>query len=205
MTLKTPIANINMLSRILEEQGGIASTQKDILELIQESATSLLTFIDGILNRCKTPKEQDKITDTNSLVQRVIKMIAATEDITINIENKLPKIKTDQLILQQAFQNLITNAIKYNDKKEPQIQISSYSNACYHSFTVTDNGRGIPADKLSDIFKQNFVAGGHDRFGNNGTGPGLYNFKKSLQEIGGRIEAVSDQYERSKFTFHIPA
>lgn len=208
--LKTPVANIKMLTRVLEEEHLVqpCAEQKEIVSMIQESAASLLVFIDGLLNRCRTLNKlsaQNKEVDSRTLVEKVVKMIAPPDDFSIRIDNNLPKVKTDQMILQQVFQNLITNAIKYNDKAEPSIVISSYSNNCYHSFVVADNGCGIAGDKLEEIFKGCVTVGDDDRFGNKGTGFGLYNIKNCLREIGGRIEVSSTEKIGSKFTVHVPA
>lgn len=208
--LKTPVSNIKMLTRVLEEEHLVetCSEQKEIVRLIQESAASLLSFIDALLNRSKITNRntaQSKMVDTHQLVKKIVRMLAPPDDISICVDAKLPKVKTDQLALQQVFQNLLTNAIKYNDKSDPLINVTCFSNNCYHSFVVEDNGSGIPLDKLETLFEARVAGSEPDRFGNHGTGFGLYNIKRCLSEIGGKIEVSSKQGSGSRFTFHVPA
>lgn len=205
--LKAPIANISMLIRLLQREHVKDVEMGEIVKLIDNSSSGLLSFIDGVLNRSKKTgsfEKSFKIIDSQLLVENVIKMIAPQEEVRININNQLPRLKMDHSILQQVFHNLISNAIKYNDKNAPEILIKSYSNSCYHSFIIADNGLGISSDKLDNVFHRRSTCHDADRFGNKGTGLGLYTVKSLLEEVGGKIEVASELYQGSEFTFHIP-
>jgi light-regulated signal transduction histidine kinase (bacteriophytochrome) len=75
--------------------------------------------------------------------------------VNINITNKLPVLRGNDFRLKQLFQNLIQNALKYNDKEHIIIEISSTEKEQEYLFQIKDNGMGIPQAyqyKIFDIF-----------------------------------------------------
>jgi K+-sensing histidine kinase KdpD len=208
--LKMPICNIRMLTNILtkEHLSNSGDEPLDIARLIQESSSNLLEFIDNLLIRSASNRTNGflvKTVNVKGVVDKVIRMIAPQHEVELIIEDKFPPIRTDRLLLQQIFHNLIVNAIKYNDKVKPSINISYSKNNSHYSFKVSDNGRGIPVSQLDQIFNKHATLDQDDRYGNKGTGLGLYWIKSNLNKLGGHIEVASVVNEGTSFTFHIPA
>ncbi|HET7117190.1 MAG TPA: GAF domain-containing sensor histidine kinase [Hanamia sp.] len=207
--MKTPLANITMLSK------GFRGTYKNILdknsdgyiELIEQSATGLIDFIDQMVKK-STKNENSTYTgkpvNTLNVLKKVIQLLAPQEDITINIKGNFPNLNIDKIDLQQVFQNLITNAIKYNDKPRGVIKIISESDNKYHYFHVIDNGTGIENSDLEKIFKNHQTLDKTDRYGNKGTGIGLAKVKSIIEANGGNISVSSSLNKGTDFKISIP-
>ena len=207
--MKTPLANILLMSRSVKACKGNTGDKKvsSFLDMIDLSTKELLTFIDQMLVRSEniddTTKNYEKF-DPAKLISQVINLIAPSADMNIKISGKLPIVFMDRTSLQQIFQNLITNAIKYNDKKKGYIKINASSDNKYHHFVISDNGMGIEKKHLSKIFSGKPLSEKKDRFGNSGTGIGLQTVKTILQKAGGKIKVSSEISKGTVFKISIP-
>lgn len=206
--MKTPVANISLVSKSFYSRYGkqFDADAYQYFELIDRSAKELLVFIDDILaksimagkNISKTP------VDSYEVISKVIKLIAPPDDFEIKVTGNFPKISMDKTSLQQVFQNLITNAIKYNDKEKGIINISCSTDNSYHYFNVKDNGSGIAEEDMCRIFEKRKTLEKTDRYGNKGTGLGLATVKDLVENTGGKITVASEKYEGSVFKIAIP-
>ncbi len=206
--MKTPLANILLVSRSFKSRYGNSFEEEghEFLELIDNSAKELLVFIDDVLARSKkmTTKSSVKKTDSFAVLHKVIGLVAAPADIEIKIDGDFPKVNMDRTALQQVFQNLITNAIKYNDKKKAVITISSKTDHTFHYFNVSDNGVGIDKKYLKKIFKERETLDVTDRYGNKGTGIGLATVKNIIETSGGKISVASQKNIGTDFKIILP-
>ena len=207
--MKTPLANISMLSRSFKTcyTNSLDENAFEFLGLIDESAKELLLFVDNILTRStKTDKKNNgkKKVDSYNVINSAIALIAPPADIEIKVTGKFPKVQMDKTLLQQVFQNLITNAIKYNDKEKGIINISCQSDNGFHYFNITDNGCGIDKQDLEKIFKKRQTLHKTDRYGNLGTGVGLSAIKNIIENTGGKISVTSKKNAGSVFEVCIP-
>ena len=134
----------------------------------------------------------------------MIQLLAPPDDITIKTEGHFPSLHIDKIDLQQVFQNLITNAIKYNDKPRGVINIISESDNKYHYFHFSDNGSGIESSNLEKIFKDQQTLDKTDRYGNKGTGFGLAKVKSIIESFGGNISVSSTLDKGTDFKISIP-
>ncbi len=207
--MKTPLANITMLTKDFRKNYKcILDEYSDgYMELIEHSATELIIFIDRLLD--KTEKTcwgefSVKPVDTFSVLNKVIQFLATPDDIVINITGDFPRVHIDETALQQVFQNLITNAIKYNDKPEGIINIMSNSDNNFHYFHVSDNGSGIATKDLEKIFRKQQTLNKTDRYGNKGTGIGLAKVKSIIESAGGKITVTSRLNAGTNFKICIP-
>jgi signal transduction histidine kinase len=102
----------------------------------------------------------------------------------------------------QLFQNLTSNAVKYNDKPEILIKVSYEPEPRGHKFTVQDNGIGIAPqyrEKVFEIFKRL-----HNRESYSGTGIGLSICKKIVHRLNGKIWIEDSELGGVAFVFTIP-
>jgi signal transduction histidine kinase len=123
----------------------------------------------------------------------------------IKISNRIPErisIKTDETILNSVVQNLIGNAIKYQDNKKdnPYLDIDTEEKNGNFILHFKDNGIGIETMHKSKLFGMFYRATNEAE----GTGLGLYIVKLSLEKLGGTIEFESEPGEFTKFTVTIP-
>jgi len=112
----------------------------------------------------------------------------------VRILRRLPVIQSDRVRLGEVFANLITNAIKYNDKPQRWIEIGLVDTprtaggdaSAEHTFYVRDNGIGIPERHLDTVFRIFKRLHGRDEFGG-GTGAGLTIVRKIVERHHGRV------------------
>ncbi len=89
----------------------------------------------------------------HTLIEDLKLVLFIPENISVQILKTLPIVKGDKVKFQQIFQNLIGNAIKFNDKEEGLITIDYEEKKSYYQFSVSDNGIGIEKKYHDKIFK----------------------------------------------------
>ena len=160
---------------------------KEHMRLLISRVHRMDGLIDGILqySRVGRVKEVAVAVELNRLVREVIDLLAPPENITVSIENSLPTVMTEPTRIQQVFQNLISNAIKYMDKPEGEIRIACGAEGRQWKFSITDNGPGIDQQHFEKIFQLFQTLAPRDRV--ESTGVGLALVKKIVEMYGGRV------------------
>ncbi|MDP4174829.1 MAG: ATP-binding protein [Bacteroidota bacterium] len=176
------------------------------IKYLVDGTNRMQMLIDGLLlySRTTSKKNTLKQTDLNVVLQEVL------DDLKISIEEKhaeikqgtLPNILADPIQIRQLFQNLISNAIKYNKSQTPIVEISSQESLTDWCFSVKDNGIGIEQDQFDRIFKIFQRLHRQEEFP--GTGIGLAVCKKIIERHEGRIWIESYPGKGSVFYFTIP-
>lgn len=113
------------------------------------------------------------------------------------------RIVGDEVRLRQVILNLLQNAIKYSPKGGPvEIVVEQFNaTACVR---VSDQGIGIPAEALPQIFQSFYRAPNAEAYQIRGMGVGLYVVKEIITLHGGTIDVVSREGEGSTFTIKLP-
>src|SRR5262249_11968736 len=136
---------------------------------------------------------------------------------TIHLDEKLPlAIYTDVQRLEQVIRNLLSNAFKFTERGEVNLQIApavegwsrdreSLNRAkTVVAFSVTDSGIGIPPEKQQIIFEAFQQADGSPSRKYGGTGLGLAICRQIARLLGGEISLASATGKGSTFTFYVP-
>lgn len=184
--LKSPLRSIDTLTAWLKEDYNEAfdANGQKTLNLIRDNVEKMDTLINGILEYSTIGKNQIEVydVDLNNLIDNILNIIEVPEHISITKTN-LPTIQGDKYRLQQLFQNLIGNAIKYNDKTQGTINIFAEDQGNYWKFYIKDNGKGIKDNYFNKIFKT------FEKLENNpgSSGIGLSIVKKIVDLYGGKI------------------
>lgn len=152
-----------------------------------------------------------KETDLNDIVRNVIDLLSITlkeKNVTVEILGKLPALACDRVRIAELFQNLIGNAIKYNDAERNKIEIgmvTDHPRAPGETVIyVRDHGIGIPEKHLNSIFKIFKRLHPRDAYGG-GTGSGLAICKKIISQHGGDIWVESrGEGQGATFFFTLP-
>lgn len=204
--LKAPLRAISQLTHWISEDysKSFDDEGKMQMELIIKRVRRMDGLIDGILrySRVGRIREKKERLDLNSLVSEVIETIDPPKNIQVILENKLPVIFRDSIRMEQIFQNLIENAIKYMDKDEGIIKVGCESRETLWEFNVSDNGPGIDKkyhDKIFQIFQTLAPRDEHES-----TGIGLTLVKKIIELYGGSIWIESEPDLGTRFYFSLP-
>lgn len=199
--LKSPLRSIDALTLWLKEDYGekLGKQGGGSIDLIRTNVEKMDTLISGILDYSTITKNQTTLydVDVNKLVKHTISIMFLPENITVNKVNTLPVVKGDKYRLQQLFQNLIDNAIKYNDKANGLIEIGVIDANKFWQFYVKDNGKGIETAYFNKIFKT------FQKLENNpnSSGIGLSIVKKIVSLYGGKVWLESEIQKGTTFYF----
>lgn len=198
--LKSPLRSIDTLTTWLKEdyENRLDEEGHRNLVLIRNSVEKMDMLINGILEYSTIGRTKSEVydVDTNTLIDHILTLIQVPNHIEI-IKHELPVIQGDNYRLQQLFQNLISNAITYNDKKKGVIEIGVKDKDDVWEFFVKDNGKGIEEVYFEKIFKT-FQKLENDQ---KSTGIGLSIVKKIVDLYGGRIWLTSQPKIGTTFYF----
>ncbi len=206
--LKAPLRAISQLSTWINEDYGATMPPEgqQQLALMSERVKRMHNLIDGILqySRIGRVQEQRRPVDLNKVVSDALDMLAPPPYIKVRVNGKLPIVLAEHVRMEQLFQNLISNAIKYMDKPQGEIVISAtdHKSGADHlcRIVVADNGPGIDEKYHQKIF-QIFQTLAPQTSDTDSTGIGLSLVKKIVELHGGTIEVESEPGKGSKFIF----
>jgi signal transduction histidine kinase len=203
--LKAPLRGITNLIAWIEEdhQKDITPEIKYNLDLIKGRVVRLENMINGLLEyaRIGRVKKEFVIVDVSNLLNEIIDILVP-KNYKIYIEGEMPILTTEKLALEQVFSNLISNAVKYNNKEDRQIIIRSKELSDYYEFSVTDNGIGIESEYFEKVFQIFQTLQESDEF--ESTGVGLAIVKKIIDDHKSSIDVKSKIGEGSAFIFTWP-
>jgi signal transduction histidine kinase len=210
--LRTPLNSMLILSKLLAEnrEANLTSKQVEFAQTILGAGSDLLTLINDILDLSKVesgkmrvdPTEVD-LEEVKAVALRIFKPIADQKGLACAVELDAPrKIHTDLQRLHQVLRNLLSNALKFTDKGEVRLRISSAGGRV--AFAVTDTGIGIRSDKQEVIFEAFRQADGSTARRYGGTGLGLSISRAIARLLGGEIRVESEPSRGSTFTLILP-
>ncbi|MDP5092047.1 MAG: ATP-binding protein [Polaribacter sp.] len=204
--LKSPLLSISGLTQLFSHkyQSVIDEQGLEILGHIENSSNKLKTLIDGLLEYSKSENilQQQKLDiDIKNLQSDFKSLFCNEKELNINFISTLNTIHTNKAALNQILINLISNAIKYNDKKFIEVEIGISSTDNFYEIYVQDNGPGIPLEFQEKVFQIFQVISGKDRYGKPGNGIGLATVKKMVENSGGSIQIESELGKGAKFIF----
>lgn len=206
--LKSPLANIISLSELLkaENKGKFNEDTEQYLEFLMDSSYSLRNYIDGILSFYRSDHVMQKDytnVDLRKLLKPIVDLYQVSDKIEITYPDDVMLHNVNKAAITQVFMNLISNALKYNDKENREVSIDFSKNEEFYCFEVQDNGKGIPKNRFEEIFDLFTTLDTADREGNLGSGIGLATVKKLVESMGGSVEIASEEGKGSNFKFTI--
>jgi signal transduction histidine kinase/CheY-like chemotaxis protein len=208
--LRTPLNGIIGLSESLFDNIQGEGLKED-LSMIISSGKRLASLVNDILDFSKLKnfdiELQKKALDLQSVVEivlRINKPLISGKDLLLknSVSNDLPAIEGDENRLQQIFNNLIGNAVKFTESGS--IEISAIKKGKEISIKVSDTGIGIPEKKRKLIFEEFQQADGSISREYAGTGLGLSISKHLVELHGGRMWVESELNKGSDFFFTLP-
>ena len=205
--LQEPLRMVTSFTQLLERRykGRLDDDADDYIGFIVDGAKRMKLLIDDLLtlSRLNTrPRENEFVNLETALNTVLLNLQVSIEENNVQItHDPLPIIYGDLSRKVQVFQNLISNAIKFNDKKITKIHISAKKEENEWIFSVSDNGIGMEPKHLEKIFI--IFQRLHTIEEYNGTGIGLAITQKIINQQGGRIWAESELGKGTTFYFTI--
>ncbi|MBD1362850.1 GAF domain-containing sensor histidine kinase [Mucilaginibacter sp. ZT4R22] len=206
--IKNPLSSMLLTSQALQMRLGKSGDDKSkgLLDLNITSTKRLLTLVDEMLAYSSKPSSlltNQKCLELNTLLKNVVSLIDVPYGVKINLPQVDHTLTCSSVALEQIFINLLTNAIRYNDKEAGIITIQFREEGDFYNFKVTDNGMGIAEKNLGKIFYKEVTLDVIDRFNQKGTGVGLYTVKALVEKLKGSIKVDSHIGSGTTFTFSV--
>ena len=212
--LRTPLTSIRGSLGLLASGLLISAPARAqrMLEIASSNADRLIRLITDILDVEQMQSGQVALEKTDCapgelLLQSIDAMRARADAAGVRFEVQsdpnLPRVSMDADRIVQTLSILIGNAIKFAPSGTT-ITLSAESVGFKLLIRITDQGRGIPADKLALIFERFQQVDGSDARAKGGTGLGLAICRSIIQQHGGAIWVESDVGRGSTFLFTIP-
>lgn len=207
--LRTPLlAAIQTLTFFLDGAlGELDDKQKLLLSTMQKSNEDLLGLVNALLEVYKYDAEKLELTKTNfniySLTEQVyneLLPLAQKKNIEFKIETQTRDlvIKADRSEIRRVICNLCGNAINYT-QEGGKVTIIIKNEGKDLIFSVADNGSGIPAEDIPNMFQR--FSQGTSKKRSTGTGLGLYLSRQIIESHGGKIWLESTLNKGSEFSF----
>ena len=208
--LRTPLSLIllPLESLMKEKEEGGAEYRK--LDTMHRNAQSLLELVNHLLDFRKLEMGGEKLhagvgsfSDFASSVVESFQLGAQEKGISLTFldESGNPLVSFDKSMMQKVLNNLLSNALKYTPEEGTvHVHLTQEDHAL--RVAVSDNGRGIPAADLPDIFDRFYRSSNAGT--TSGTGIGLSLVKQYVEMHGGTVAVESKEGEGSVFSFTLP-
>ncbi|PCE62525.1 PAS domain-containing sensor histidine kinase [Sediminicola luteus] len=201
--LKSPLRSVSALATWLREdhQDVLDENGFEQIQMIQDKIEGMDNLIDGILKYSSIGRKDHKEIEVNlnHVVKDIMGIIYIPSHVNIEITSPLPTIKADKTKIHQLFQNFLSNAVMHIEKKEGLVQIGCDESNSHWTFSIRDNGVGIPKEYHEKIFKIFQSLGTKD----GSTGIGLSIVKKIIDLYEGRVWLESEVGQGTTFYFTI--
>jgi signal transduction histidine kinase len=208
--LRTPMNAIIGYTRILlrRSKDSLEPRQFRNLENIRTSADNLLGLINDILDLSRIEAGRvvlsEENTDLRPLIEACVTSVAPLVADGVELKREIDDLSTQHLDperLRRVLMNLLGNAVKFTDSGSIVVALESTPNG--FELSVTDTGIGIPPEDLPHVFDEFRQVDGIAK-AQQGTGLGLSIARKSIELMGGTVEATSVIGQGSTFTISLP-
>jgi len=209
--LKEPLRGIHNYSHLLIESYGeqLDGEGQQKLQTLMRLTRRMESLIESLLYYSRVGRAELIRTEVNlnNLVSETLEMMQLRlqeSNAQVHVNGALPNLHGDAVMLREVFENLIGNAVKYNDKGARKVEVghlaATKASASAPIFYVRDNGIGIEAKHHNDIFHIFRRLHGREQYGG-GVGAGLTITKKIVERHGGRIWVESTPGAGTTFYF----
>jgi PAS domain S-box-containing protein len=207
--LQEPLRAVKIYSELLlkDHASKLDEEALGFLGYLRDGAMRMERLVCDLLAYTQVPEFQksSELADAKELLATALQSLEnslAESDARISTD-VLPSVRMHPAHLQQLFQNLIGNAIKYRRRgKQPAVRITADRQVGQWVFAVSDNGIGIASEYKENIF--GLFKRLHSDAEYSGTGLGLAICKRIVEQYNGRIWVESEPGQGSVFRFTVP-
>ena len=213
--IRQPLGVLQVLSRLLGAEPGDHERRR-LLDALERNVTRLGDVTGKLerlarLTRRTQSAPNDQAVDLGAVARDLADQLADMADlrgVRFEIADGLPTVSADAGRVELALVNLLANAVKYSDPAKPDrvVRVETADGPA-PALRVTDNGIGIPRQRLSLIFEQFVRVHAHldDELGAQGLGLGLSIVRECMDAMGGTVSVTSRDGEGTAFLLTWPA
>lgn len=205
--IKAPLRAIRNYSDFLVEDLGqvLHEEQAEYLHGLAESVDQCEHLVNDLLLLSQIEsRESDMVTiELRTFLLDLIGSLQFPRDVEISLTAEWPSLRADATLLRQIFQNLLLNAVKFNQSAAKRVDIGCVFDVDSHVIHVRDNGIGIESRHQDQIFRVFQRLHSNEEY--EGTGIGLAIVKKAVNKLGGTIRVESEAGRGTTFLLKFPA
>jgi hypothetical protein len=200
--IRNPLAGIAGVIEIVARDLPATSPARAVIKDVRQEIAQINRIVTDLLETARPHPPHIRLSNLNTTVEHAV-MLARQQVLSkpIKIElqksSDLPEVEHDSDQIHQVMLNLLLNAVQAMEGPGT-VRVIIGSRDSYATVLVSDTGRGIPAQNLSNIFRPFFTTKG------NGTGLGLSLARRSVEDHHGQIEVTSVVGNGSQFTVLLP-
>ncbi|MEK7448941.1 MAG: ATP-binding protein, partial [Planctomycetota bacterium] len=204
--INNPLCGISNYLELITS-GRITEEQQKYLSCVSQGVEIIKSITGNLLDLARVNNLELTEVDIHELIKEVVVFLKPRLDReqvkikTIFSNDKFPLIRVDKNKIKQVFLNIIINALEAISG-EGRIELKTVSTGRELMISISDNGIGIPADKLPHIFKP-FVSGAKKK-GKRGTGLGLFMAANIISAHQGDIKVETKPGAGTKFVITLP-
>lgn len=202
--VNNPLAVIAYAAQLLLREDALSPSQVELVERIDSEVDRLKTLTGGLLSFSRAGETRKREVDLNDVLRDVLRLVRyELSKRSIELQESyqiLPPLVADPNKLKQVFINLVMNATQALGRKGTLSIATSVVNGAEVEARISDNGPGIPAAILPQIFAPFFTT----KKEGEGTGLGLYICRTIVEEHDGRLLAESVEGQGSSFRVVLP-
>ncbi|WP_455711548.1 sensor histidine kinase [Streptomyces erythrochromogenes] len=213
--LQEPLRKVASFCQLLEKRYGDRLDERgtQYIGFAVDGAKRMQVLINDLLTFSRVGRVQDarETVALDGPLDRALRNLAtAVEESGAEVTrpDRLPDVVGDPTLLTMLWQNLVGNAVKFRSPdRPPRVEVAVVDDPDaepgFHTFAVTDNGIGVPAEFAEKVFVIFQRLHGRETYG--GTGIGLSLCKKIVEHAGGRIRIDTEhQEEGTRIVFTLP-
>lgn len=200
--IRNPLAGIAGVIEIVGRDLPPNSPARAVIKDAKEEALQINRILTELLDTARPKPPQFRVSDIGSTAEHAVmfaRQQAVTKRILIEMEvcGTIPPVDHDPNQINQVLLNLLLNAIQ-SMEQPGTIRVLLENDGDDVLITVADEGKGIPPENLSNIFRPFFTTKGH------GTGLGLSLARRTVESHGGQIDVTSEVGKGSRFEIRLP-
>ncbi len=214
---RTPLSIINGYLETLEEGGVGREMLRKSISVMRRHADRLNRLIEDLLTISRMEEKGVRLETASADVAGLLSSVVSRLDpeirqrgaeVRLDIESGLPSLTIDSYRMEQAFSNLLANALRHGSPagstRGVRVTVTMRREGPDLAISFSDDGPGIPFQDQEHLFERFYRVGGDRARQTGGTGLGLSIVKHVVQAHGGRVGLRSRPGEGSTFTIHLP-
>ena len=207
---RSPLSSIDFAASFIKQNAGTIGRKKlnEKVEVIEKHVNYMSHLLDDVLAYSKNETQTIRVVPTKvcieSFIADAVKEVECfcknSHHICVS-SNELGSLLTDEKLLRNIVINLLTNAVKFSPGRD-EVSLNVLDKGAFISIEVRDEGIGIPATEIDNIFEPFFRGKAADAI--QGTGLGLSIVKKAVELLQGSVKVESRQGKGTVFKVTIP-